>query len=75
MDTPGIGESNAMKSVLLDYVNENNIYGFIYVIKSDNAGGVAADRVQYFMSNFQILTCSIFVILRKLELQKQKSDP
>ena len=45
MDTPGIGESSSMGSVLMDYVASHNIYGFIYVIKSDNAGGVAKDRV------------------------------
>ena len=45
VDTPGIGENNEMKQVLLDYIEKNNVYGFIYVIKSDNAGGVAKDRV------------------------------
>ena len=35
-----------MSSVLLDYVKDNDVYGFIYVIKSDNAGGVASDRVR-----------------------------
>ena len=45
MDTPGIGENTEMKQVLLNYIEENQIYGFIYVIKSDNAGGVAKDRV------------------------------
>lgn len=45
MDTPGIGESNEMKQVLRDYIEHNQIYGFIYVIKSDNAGGLAEDRV------------------------------
>lgn len=48
MDTPGIGEDPAMDKVLLDYVEQNDIYGFIYVIKSDNAGGVAKDRVNVF---------------------------
>ena len=46
MDTPGIGENNTMTSVLLDYVRDNDVYGFLYVIKSDNAGGVASDRVR-----------------------------
>lgn len=45
VDTPGIGENNEMKQLLLDYIAENEIYGFIYVIKSDNAGGLAKDRV------------------------------
>lgn len=45
VDTPGIGENDEMKQVLLNYVEQNEIYGFIYVIKSDNAGGVAKDRV------------------------------
>ncbi len=34
-----------MDSVLLDYIANNEIFAFIYVVKSDNAGGVQEDRV------------------------------
>ncbi|XP_078592481.1 uncharacterized protein LOC144871214 [Branchiostoma floridae x Branchiostoma japonicum] len=44
VDGPGIGENEAMDSVLLDYLP--SAFAFIYVIKSDNAGGVQKDRLQ-----------------------------
>ena len=45
MDTPGIGEDLAMDHVTIDYVRKTCITGFVYVIKSDAAGGVEEDRV------------------------------
>ncbi|XP_069141270.1 uncharacterized protein [Argopecten irradians] len=45
VDSPGIGENEAMDSVIADYVEENEIMGFMYVIKSDNSGGVEEDRL------------------------------
>jgi len=45
VDSPGVGENSAMDKLLLDYVSNNEIFAFIYVIKSDNAGGVQEDRV------------------------------
>ncbi|XP_066280824.1 uncharacterized protein [Branchiostoma lanceolatum] len=44
VDGPGIGENETMDSVLLDYLP--SAFAFIYVIKSDNAGGVQKDRLQ-----------------------------
>ncbi|XP_019623236.1 PREDICTED: uncharacterized protein LOC109469219 isoform X2 [Branchiostoma belcheri] len=44
VDGPGIGENQTMDGVLLDYLP--NAFAFIYVIKSDNAGGVQKDRLQ-----------------------------
>ena len=29
----------------MDYIEKKNILGFIYIIMSDNAGGVQEDRV------------------------------
>ena len=34
-----------MDKLLLDYISVNQIFSFIYAIKSDNAGGVQEDRV------------------------------
>ena len=45
IDSPGFGEHPAMDQVLMDYIASNEIFAFIYVIKSDNAGGVQEDRV------------------------------
>lgn len=43
VDSPGIGESEELKEMLVDYMHKS--FGFIYVINSTNAGGVQADRV------------------------------
>ena len=48
VDSPGIGENDEMDKVIVDFVNENPINGFLYAIKSDNAGGVDEDRVGFF---------------------------
>lgn len=46
VDTPGIGENEAMEEMLMKFINENHIQGFIYVIKIDGGdGGVQADRI------------------------------
>ena len=47
VDSPGIGENPAMDSVITRFISEHHIMGFIYIIKSDNAGGVDEDRVSY----------------------------
>lgn len=44
-DTPGIGENEFLETYLMEYISENNILGFIYIIFSDSAGGVQEDRV------------------------------
>ena len=43
MDSPGIGESTIMDDIVKEYLPE--AFAFIYVIKSDNAGGIQRDRV------------------------------
>ena len=48
IDSPGFGENATMDKLLLDYISNNQIFAFIYVIKSDNAGGVQEDRVSSF---------------------------
>ena len=40
VDTPGIGESDNMEQLLLDYIRQNDVFGFIFTIKCDDAGGV-----------------------------------
>ena len=57
IDSPGFGENSAMDKMLMDYISANQIFAFIYVIKSDNAGGVQEDRVSqnfYHRSFFRI---------------------
>ena len=43
VDSPGIGESDIMDSQVMQYLPE--AIAFIYVINSNNAGGVQKDRV------------------------------
>ncbi|KAK3101391.1 hypothetical protein FSP39_003201 [Pinctada imbricata] len=45
VDSPGIGENDAMDEVITAFVEENDIMGFLYIVKSDNAGGVDEDRL------------------------------
>ena len=50
IDSPGFGENAVMDKLLMDYIATNQIFAFIYVIKSDNAGGVQEDRVGKFVT-------------------------
>lgn len=43
VDSPGVGENEAMNKFVLDYLSE--AFCFIYVINSTNAGGIQKDRV------------------------------
>lgn len=45
VDTPGIGENEAMYKCAMDYVKRNSAAAYMYIIKTDNAGGVHDDRV------------------------------
>ncbi|KAK3610634.1 hypothetical protein CHS0354_009099 [Potamilus streckersoni] len=49
-DTPGIGENEFLEKYLIDYINNNEIHGFIYIIKTDNAGGVQQDLLLNLLS-------------------------
>ena len=44
VDSPGVGESDAMTEFVLSYLP--HAFCFIYVIKSNNAGGIQEDRVR-----------------------------
>ena len=46
VDSPGIGESTIMDDIVKEYFPE--AFAFIYVINSDNAGGIQPDRVRHF---------------------------
>ena len=46
VDGPGIGESTIMDDIVKEYLPE--AFAFIYVINSDNAGGIQPDRVTHF---------------------------
>ena len=43
VDSPGIGESDVMSEFVLNYLPR--AFCFMYVINSENAGGVQEDRV------------------------------
>ena len=43
VDSPGIGESDVMTEFVLNYLPR--AFCFMYVINSDNAGGIQSDRV------------------------------
>ncbi|XP_045165820.2 uncharacterized protein LOC123529516 isoform X2 [Mercenaria mercenaria] len=45
VDTPGIGENEFLESELTNFIKDNTILGFMYIIKTDNAGGVQEDRL------------------------------
>lgn len=45
VDTPGVGENDDMDKVIEKFVEENQVMGFVYIIKSDAGGGVDEDRV------------------------------
>ena len=52
IDTPGIGENETMENVLLDYVKKRDAFGFIFVLKCNDAGGVL-QRVSYVRSKLK----------------------
>ena len=43
MDSPGIGDSENVSKIALEYMPQ--AFAFIYVINSPNAGGLQEDRV------------------------------
>jgi len=43
VDSPGVGESDVMSEFVLNYLSR--AFCFMYVINSENAGGVQEDRV------------------------------
>lgn len=47
VDSPGVGESDIMDDIVVNYLP--NAFAFIYVINSGNAGGVQRDRVSVYL--------------------------
>ncbi|KAH3777653.1 uncharacterized protein LOC127844925 isoform X2 [Dreissena polymorpha] len=45
VDTPGIGENEFLEAELMNFIGSHHIRGFVYIIKTDNAGGVQEDRL------------------------------
>ncbi|KAL3853537.1 hypothetical protein ACJMK2_017072 [Sinanodonta woodiana] len=45
LDSPGIGENEFLEDMLIKYINDHEIHGFIYTVKTDNAGGVQEDML------------------------------
>ena len=46
VDSPGIGESTITDDIVKEYLPE--AFAFIYIINSENAGGIPLDRVRHF---------------------------
>lgn len=65
VDSPGVGESEAMNEFVLNYLPQ--AFCFIYVIKSNNAGGVQKDRVR----GHTYTAIKIKIVSRKLSLFNQ----
>ncbi|KAL3853539.1 hypothetical protein ACJMK2_017074 [Sinanodonta woodiana] len=65
VDTPGIGENAFLEEYLINYIKDSEISGFIYIIKTDNAGGVQEDRLLDLLS----------IILKNKEQGNQQFDP
>ena len=40
VDSPGIGESKEMGNVLKNFVKNNDVFGFVFTIASNRAGGM-----------------------------------
>lgn len=49
MDSPGIADTGEMTDIVLGYLIK--ACAFIYIINSENAGGVAPDRVILYFIN------------------------
>lgn len=62
VDLLGIGENFVMDLVIIYFVFEYYIMGFIYVIKLDNVGGVDEDRVSFFNLLLLIMCCYNIII-------------
>ncbi|XP_071083349.1 uncharacterized protein [Haliotis cracherodii] len=52
IDTPGFGEYEAMEKLVRDFVTQGRIAAFVYVVKTDSAGGVQEDRLVRFLKTF-----------------------
>ena len=64
VDSPGVGESDVMSEFVLNYLPR--AFCFMYVINSDNAGGIQEDRVQaYEVKSLQNKTNWHFLIRNK----------
>ncbi|XP_002732513.1 uncharacterized protein LOC100370751 [Saccoglossus kowalevskii] len=88
VDSPGIGENEAMDNIVTSYLNE--AFAFIYVINSANAGGVQEDRLQRFLrlvvekkspdeqmkfnARAAIFVCNKWDAVPKVESEKVKQD-
>ena len=61
VDSPGVGESDIMDDIVVNYLP--NAFAFIYVINSSNAGGVQKDRVSKLLILSEMTTGKSFQLL------------
>ena len=73
MDTPGVGEVT-MGDLLLEYVAKRDVFGFIFVIKCDDSGGVLqrVNQFSYFSRSNQHIYWLPWVTL--LKERRRRSD-
>ncbi|KAL4226199.1 hypothetical protein ACF0H5_014185 [Mactra antiquata] len=50
VDTPGVGENEFLENYLMEYIRSHHILGFMYIIMTDSALGVAEDRLVNLMT-------------------------
>ncbi|XP_066024050.1 uncharacterized protein [Pocillopora verrucosa] len=82
VDSPGIGESTIMDDIVKGYLPE--VFAFIYVIKSDNAGGIQRDRVEKLIEHARQVSldkqresssnCALFVCNKWDQVPPEETD-
>ncbi|KAK3610631.1 hypothetical protein CHS0354_009095 [Potamilus streckersoni] len=45
LDSPGNWDNEFLEDLLINYINDHELHGFIYTVKTDNAGGVHEDML------------------------------
>ncbi|KAK6175346.1 hypothetical protein SNE40_013831 [Patella caerulea] len=55
VDTPGFGENEKLNRIVAEFLSSKTISAFIYLIKTDNAGGVQEDRLLDFLRDIRKL--------------------
>ncbi|XP_058949859.2 dual serine/threonine and tyrosine protein kinase-like isoform X1 [Pocillopora verrucosa] len=82
VDSPGIGESTIMDDIVKEYLPE--AFAFIYVINSENAGGIQRDRVEKLIEHARQISldkqresssnCALFVCNKWDQVPSKESD-
>ncbi|KAK3610636.1 hypothetical protein CHS0354_009100 [Potamilus streckersoni] len=71
VDSPGIGENEFLENLVIDYIARTEIQGFMYVIKTDAAGGVQEDRLM----NLLRIVLEHHKVDNSIDSETMKCDP